>query len=159
MGDGDATEGLREVARLRRSDALVLLTHNWDIDAAILGEAIRQGAGYVGALGSRATQAGRRERLAAAGLTEAEAGKYHGPVGLDIGAANPAETALAICAEIIAELRQRKAAPLTGSKTPINAPGARERDGEANIVRRSGGLPHWARVYADVGVLHRRGER
>lgn len=123
-GDGDATEGLREVARLRRSDALVLLSHNWDIDAAILAEAIRRGVGYVGALGSRATQAGRRERLQAVGLTEQEVAKYHGPVGLDIGAANPAETALAICAEIIAELRQRRAAPLTGSSSPINAPGA-----------------------------------
>ncbi|MGK2965712.1 MAG: XdhC family protein, partial [Tepidiformaceae bacterium] len=56
-GDGDATEGLREVARLRRPDALVLLSHNREIDAAILGGAIRRGAGYVGALGSRATQA------------------------------------------------------------------------------------------------------
>jgi len=106
----------RAIANMHGSDVLVLLSHNFDIDAAILGGAIRQGVGYVGALGSRVNQTGRRKRLAACGLTEEEMARYHGPVGLDIGAANPAETALAICAEAIAVLRHHEVQPLSATQ-------------------------------------------
>jgi xanthine dehydrogenase accessory factor len=110
----------RAIAGMRGSDVLVLLTHNFDIDAPILGAAIRQGLGYVGALGSRANQNGRRKRLVEFGLSEEEMTHYHGPVGLDIGALNPAETALAICAEAIAVLHRRQAQPLSGSTASLN---------------------------------------
>jgi xanthine dehydrogenase accessory factor len=116
--DQEACE--RRIADMSAADVLVLLTHNFDIDAPILGAALRQGVGYVGALGSRVNQVRRRERLEAFGLSEAELARYRGPVGLDIGAANPAETALAICAEAIAVLRQRAALPLTGAAGPLN---------------------------------------
>jgi xanthine dehydrogenase accessory factor len=65
-------------------------------------------------------QTGRRQRLVEFGLNEEEMTRYHGPVGLDIGAANPAETALAICAEAIAALRRREAQPLTATRGPVN---------------------------------------
>ena len=64
--------------------------------------ALDAGVGYVGALGSRRTQEKRNERLLASGNTAAQIERIHGPVGLDIGAHSPAETAVAILAEIIA---------------------------------------------------------
>jgi xanthine dehydrogenase accessory factor len=57
----------------------------------------------VGALGSRKTQADRRERLRAMGVSDADIARLHGPIGLDLGGRAPAETALAILAEIVAE--------------------------------------------------------
>ena len=108
------------VGGLRASDALVLLTHDKTIDAQILASALRQGVGYVGALGSRTTQTGRRERLATLGVEEALIARLHGPVGLDIGAATPEETAVSIVAEILASMASRAAAPLTSSATRIH---------------------------------------
>jgi xanthine dehydrogenase accessory factor len=102
-------------------DLLVLLTHNREIDAPILAKALRGGVGYVGGLGSRRNQEGRRRRLQALELTDDEIARYRGPLGLDIGAANPAEVAVAVCAEAIAVLRQRGARPLSETAGPINA--------------------------------------
>ena len=65
-------------------------------------QAKQQGAGYIGALGSRRTQEKRRTRLLASGLTEEQLEAVSGPVGLDIGAHTPEETAIAILGEIIA---------------------------------------------------------
>lgn len=110
----------RSIRTMRGSDVLVLLSHNFDIDAQLLGAAIRQGVGYVGALGSRLNQERRRGRLEAFGLTADEMTRYRGPVGIDIGAASPAETALAICAEAISVLHKRAAKPLTGASGPLN---------------------------------------
>ena len=110
----------QSIRHMRGSDVLVLLTHNFGIDAPILGAAIQQGVGYVGALGSRMNQAKRRERLEAFGLSSEELARFRGPIGLDIGATNPAETALAICAEAVAVLHRRAAAPLTGTSSSLN---------------------------------------
>ena len=62
----------------------------------------RRGRGFLGALGSRHTQAARRERLLAAGLTADDLAALHGPVGLDLGARTPAETAVSIVAQVVA---------------------------------------------------------
>ena len=67
-----------------------------------LQTALRSDAFYVGAIGSRNTQSKRREALVAAGLTEDELGRIHGPAGLDLGASTPAETAIAILSEALA---------------------------------------------------------
>lgn len=87
--------------------ALVAVTHDPKIDDFPLAEALRTGCFYVGALGSRKTHGRRLERLAAEGLDEAQLGRIHAPIGVDIAAATPAEIAVAILAEIIGAFRRR----------------------------------------------------
>jgi len=82
--------------------AVAVLTHDPKFDDPALLLALRSPAFYIGAIGSKKTQAARRERLRAAGLTEGEMGRLFGPIGLDLGGRSPAETALAILAEITA---------------------------------------------------------
>ncbi|MFD1344581.1 XdhC family protein [Litorisediminicola beolgyonensis] len=86
--------------------ALVLLTHDPKLDDPALIQALRSGCFYIGALGSTRTHAKRVARLTEEGFTEAEIGRIHGPVGLDIGAAGPAEIAVSILAEMTRVLRQ-----------------------------------------------------
>ncbi len=89
--------------------AVVTLTHDPKLDDPALMVALGSPAFYVGALGSRRTHAKRVERLVAAGVPEAALARLHAPVGLDIGAATPAEIALAILAQITAVLHGRPA--------------------------------------------------
>ncbi|MGH4032118.1 XdhC family protein [Actinomycetota bacterium Odt1-20B] len=91
-----------------RSACLIVLSHEQDLDVPALRTALTQGAPYVGALGSRRTQARRGGDLLKSGLTEEQLSPIHGPIGLDIGARTPAETALTICAEVLAALDTRK---------------------------------------------------
>ncbi len=100
-------EAFRQV-RLTRWTAVTTLTHDPRLDDAALKIALPSMAFYVGALGSRATQAKRRERLREAGLTEAHLARLHAPVGLDIGAESPEEVALAIMAEVVEAHRKQK---------------------------------------------------
>ena len=86
--------------------ALVTLTHDPKLDDPALQVALRSPAFYVGALGSRKTQAARLKRLQAAGFEETEIARLKAPVGLDIGARSPAEIAVSIMAEITATLRK-----------------------------------------------------
>lgn len=88
--------------------AIVTLSHDPKIDDPALRIALKSDAFYVGALGSRKTHAKRRERLTAMGFTEADLAHIHAPVGLDIGADNPEEIALAIMSEVVAVYRGRK---------------------------------------------------
>lgn len=81
--------------------ALVAVTHDPKIDDEPIIQALKTGCFYVGALGSRKTHASRLERLKREGVSEAELGRIHAPIGLPIGAASPAEIAVAILAEII----------------------------------------------------------
>lgn len=96
--------------------ALVAVTHDPKIDDEPIIEALRTGCFYVGALGSRKTHAGRLERLKREGLGEAELSRIHAPIGLPIGAASPAEIAVAILAEIIGSLRGRDVSSPKGVK-------------------------------------------
>jgi xanthine dehydrogenase accessory factor len=82
--------------------AIVVLTHDLKFDVPALEAALRTDAFYIGAIGSRRTQAARREALVAAGLDEASIARVHGPAGLDIGADTPAETAVSILSEALA---------------------------------------------------------
>lgn len=86
--------------------ALVLLTHDPKLDDPALEHALRANCFYIGALGSKRTHAKRVERLTASGFTEAEIAQIHGPIGLDIGAAGPAEIAVSILAEMTRVLRK-----------------------------------------------------
>lgn len=85
--------------------AVVTLTHDPKIDDPALRKALPSPCFYVGALGSRKTHAKRMDRLQADGLSEVHLARLHAPVGLDIGAANPAEIAVSVLAEIVAALR------------------------------------------------------
>ncbi|WP_060176780.1 XdhC family protein [Streptomyces sp. IMTB 1903] len=111
-----------EVVEARRDAAcVVMLSHDEQFDVPTLRAALAAGVPYVGALGSRRTTARRREGLLAAGVTEAELARVHGPIGLDLGARTPAETALAICAEILGVLGARNAGALRDAAGPVNA--------------------------------------
>jgi xanthine dehydrogenase accessory factor len=94
--------------------AVVVLAHDDKFDLPALRTALRTDAFYVGAIGSRRTQAHRRERLLEEGLTEAEIAQIHGPAGIDIGADTPTETAVSILAEALAV---RAGRPGTALKT------------------------------------------
>ena len=91
-----------EAIGLGPNDAVAVLSHDPKFDEPAIVEALRRGCRYVGAIGSRKTQADRRQRLRDAGLDDADLGRLHGPVGLDLGGRAPAEVALAILAEITA---------------------------------------------------------
>ncbi len=91
-----------ETLPLTETTAVVMLTHDPKIDEPALEIALTSPAFYIGALGSKRTQAKRRERLSELGLTEAELDRLHGPVGLKLGADTPDEIALSIMAEIVA---------------------------------------------------------
>ena len=85
------------------ADAVAVLTHDVKFDEPAIVAGLRRGCRYVGAVGSRKTQLDRQARLLAAGVTADELARLRGPVGLDLGGRAPAETALAILAEIVAE--------------------------------------------------------
>jgi xanthine dehydrogenase accessory factor len=87
--------------------ALAALTHDPKIDDYPLQAALNAGCFYVGALGSRKTHGKRMERLLAAGFTDEQISRIRAPIGLAIGAASPAEIAVAVLAEVIGALRSR----------------------------------------------------
>lgn len=103
-------------------DAVCVLTHDPKFDVPAIVAALSTKVGYLGAMGSRRTHADRLERLERAGVDPAALGRVMAPIGLDLGARTPEETAVAICAEIIA-LRTGRAAPsLRDARGPIHAP-------------------------------------
>lgn len=102
------------------ADVLVLLDHDPAFDEALLA-GLGHGRGFLGALGSRRTQAARRERLLAAGITEDALAGVHGPVGLDLGARTPAETAVSVVAEVLAVRSGRDPDALSAKRGQIGA--------------------------------------
>jgi xanthine dehydrogenase accessory factor len=126
---------------LTARDAVCVLTHDAKFDVPALVAALDTGAGYIGAMGSRRTHAERlvrlREALSASGSVSASASgstsavssrldRIRAPIGLDIGARTPEETAVSICAEIIADRTGRSAdvRPLRATTGPIHRPTA-----------------------------------
>jgi xanthine dehydrogenase accessory factor len=93
-------------------DAVAILSHDVKFDEPAILAALTRGCRYVGAVGSRKTQADRRARLRAAGLSDEQLDRLRGPIGLDLGGREPAETALAIMAEVVAERYGGSGAPL-----------------------------------------------
>jgi xanthine dehydrogenase accessory factor len=90
-------------AELTSRDAVCILTHDHKFDVPAVVAALATDVGYLGAMGSRRTCDERIARLREAGVDDAGLARLHGPIGLDLGARTPEETAVAICAEIIAE--------------------------------------------------------
>jgi xanthine dehydrogenase accessory factor len=104
--------------RLGSNAYVAVLSHDPKLDdPAILG-ALKSPARYVGAIGSPKTQAARRERLKAAGLSNEQIARLHGPIGLDIGARTPEEIALAILAQVVAAKNGKAVTPLTPALSP-----------------------------------------
>ncbi len=97
------------------STAVVTLTHDPKLDDPALEYALKSDVFYIGALGSRKTHAKRKERLAAAGITDEQFARVHGPVGLNIGAKSPAEIAVSILGQIV-EVKARRLEALAAPK-------------------------------------------
>lgn len=103
---------------------IAVLTHDEKFDIPLLELALRTDAGYVGALGSRATHQRRMDRLVEIGMTDAELGRLHSPIGLDLGARTPEETAISIMAEVLKTSRGATGLELRGLRGPIHREGA-----------------------------------
>lgn len=101
--------------------AVCVLTHDERLDVPALRAALRLPVGFVGAMGSRATVARRATLLAQAGVTDAELARLHSPLGLDLGAQTPEETALSVVAEIVAARTAASARPLRSGDGPVHA--------------------------------------
>ncbi|MEU6228909.1 XdhC/CoxI family protein [Streptomyces sp. NPDC047042] len=99
---------------------ICVLTHDAKFDVPLLQAALRLPVAYIGAMGSRRTHEDRDRRLREVGLTEAELTRLHSPIGLDLGARTPEETALSIAAEIVASRQGGTGLPLSDSHTPIH---------------------------------------
>ncbi|MDR7303029.1 XdhC family protein [Haloactinomyces albus] len=100
---------------------ICVLTHDAKFDVPVLRVALRSSAAYIGALGSRRTHADRLGRLREAGLDEGELSRLRAPIGLDLGARTPEETAVSIAAEIIAARAGASTRPLAHTTGPIHA--------------------------------------
>jgi xanthine dehydrogenase accessory factor len=101
-------------------DAICVLTHDHKFDVPAIAAAVQTNVGYLGAMGSRRTHDQRAERLRDAGLTDAQIARVMSPIGLDVGARTPEETAVAICAEVIAMRTGRRAQSLRDTAGPIH---------------------------------------
>ncbi|EYT83115.1 XshC-Cox1-family protein [Streptomyces sp. Tu 6176] len=99
---------------------LCVLTHDAKFDVPLLELALRLPVAYVGAMGSRRTHLDRNARLREVGVGELELARLRSPIGLDLGARTPEETALSIAAEIVAGRRGGSGVSLTGAHTPIH---------------------------------------
>jgi xanthine dehydrogenase accessory factor len=118
-------------AALGPRDAVCVLTHDPKFDVPAIAAALQTQVGYLGAMGSRRTTDERNSRLRQAGVDEDSLGRVMGPIGLDIGARTPEETAVAICAEIIS------------MRTGRDAPSLRDRGGPIHRDFVQAGEPNW----------------
>ncbi len=108
-------------ATLRGTDAVCILTHDAKFDVPAVIGALATRVGYIGVMGSRTTHSKRLERLREAGVDEAGLARLMSPIGLDIGARTPEETAISICAEIIARRTGRGVPSLKDSSGAIHS--------------------------------------
>ncbi|MCI3271462.1 XdhC family protein [Streptomyces cylindrosporus] len=109
-----------ERTRVDGRTVLCVLTHDAKFDVPLLRLALRLPVAYVGAMGSRRTHLERNDRLREVGVTELELARLRSPIGLDLGARTPEETALSIASEIVAARRGGSGVSLTGAHTPIH---------------------------------------
>ncbi len=108
-----------EARRLGPRDGVIVFSHDPKFDEPAILAALRSGAGYIGALGSRRTARDRAERLIEAGVDRESLERVHSPCGLDIGAATPEEVAISIMAEVIAARSGRAGEPLVSTESSI----------------------------------------
>lgn len=122
----DAAVAAEIGAALTESDAVVVLSHDRDVDVPALAAVLAGRAGYVGALGSRPTQAARREGLTGRGVVEPQIARIHGPAGLDLGAHTPAEIAVSIVAEILSHRSGTSGGSISRRQGPVHASGVKQ---------------------------------
>jgi xanthine dehydrogenase accessory factor len=122
-------------AQIDERTVICVLTHDPKFDVPLLEAALRTPAGYIGAMGSRRTHTDRLDRLREAGLTDGELSRLRSPIGLDLGARTPEETAVSIAAELI-QLRWG------GSGRPLT-----ETDGRIHRDPIAGGAPGAGSAY------------
>ncbi|MBW5486446.1 XdhC family protein, partial [Streptomyces bambusae] len=113
---------------------LCVLTHDAKFDVPLLELALKLPVAYVGAMGSRRTHEDRNRRLREVGVTDLELARLRSPIGLDLGARSPEETALSIAAEIVADRRGGSGAALTGAHIPIHHDGTDVVAGRIGVV-------------------------
>jgi xanthine dehydrogenase accessory factor len=113
-------DALAQLGGIDAATSLVVLTHDPKLDDAALAVALRSPARFIGAMGSRRAQESRRERLLAAGFTDDDLARLAAPVGLDLGATNPEETALSILAEVVAARHGRTGGRLAEAQGRIH---------------------------------------
>lgn len=101
-------------------DAVAILTHDNKFDVPAVVRSLETRVGYIGVMGSRKTHDGRTERLRDAGVDDEGLERLRSPIGIDIGGRTPEETAVSICAEIIALRSGRKVAALRDTEGPIH---------------------------------------
>ena len=106
--------------RIEPSTVLCVLTHDAKFDVPLLEVALRTDAGFIGVMGNRRTHGDRIDRLRARGVEEGALARLRAPVGLDLGASTPAETAVSIAAEILAARHGRSGLPLRDLDAPIH---------------------------------------
>ncbi|MFJ4851780.1 MULTISPECIES: XdhC family protein [unclassified Streptomyces] len=109
-----------ETTHVDHRTVLCVLTHDAKFDIPLLKRALRLPVAYVGAMGSRRTHEERMRRLREAGVTVDELSRLRSPIGLDIGARTPEETALSIVAEFVADRQGGSGLPLTSTRAPIH---------------------------------------
>jgi xanthine dehydrogenase accessory factor len=114
-----------------------VLTHDPKFDVPLLEVALRSPASYIGAMGSRRTHAERLERLRERGLSDAELARLRSPIGLDLGARTPEETAVSVAAELVQRRWGGSGRPLTNTDGRIHD--VRGRDGDAPSDRGADG--------------------
>ena len=102
-------------------DAVCVLPHDPKFDVPAITTALRTEVGYLGAMGSRRTTDERNARLREEGVTDAELARVMAPIGLDLGARTPEETAISICAEIIAHHTGKRVTSLRDAEGAIHA--------------------------------------
>ncbi len=110
-----------QTAKIDERTALVILTHDVKFDIPILRIALATNAGYIGAMGSRRTHSARLAALREAGVDDRELSRISAPIGLDLGARTPEETAVSIAAEIIALRAGRAGGRLRDGTLPVHA--------------------------------------
>ncbi len=105
---------------LGQRDAVCVLTHDAKFDVPAVIEALKTNVGYLGAMGSRRTTDDRNARLRGEGVTDEQIDRIMAPIGLDLGARTPEETAISICGEIIAKRSGRLAPSLRDTEGDIH---------------------------------------
>jgi xanthine dehydrogenase accessory factor len=110
---------LAETATDERT-VICVLSHDDRFDADLVELALQRGAAYVGAMGSRRTSDRRFEELRERGVSEETLARLHSPIGLDVGASTPEETAVSILAEVLAARASKPGVPLASTRGSIH---------------------------------------